>query len=302
MAIRSDLHTEKGLATYVAGMNASQNDKARILDHVQGPAILEVGCGSGAVLELLAEAFPDAEIVGLDMAARLLGVAARVPYAGHAGRAIRLVRGDLFDPTTAGRLGGPRFNSIVFCSVLHELYSFGLLEPGKFGARTSEEGGTAAATRALQAARNMLRPGGVLVLRDGVRPESCPVTLRFKNDEIEERFYRFVDDFHCFEMDFDLDPVTRRVTLDSVGAFEFLSKYFYVQNWDVEVREQFGWADLPGLRALLENLGFTVEHATAYTLPYLQQKWDGDVEITDTNGQPTTLCTTMLARARFTGV
>lgn len=70
--------------------------------------ILEVGCSEGAFTELLAAAYPDAEIIGLDISDRALERARR-RLEGATAR-VRFVHGDLLDHETATQY------DLVFCA------------------------------------------------------------------------------------------------------------------------------------------------------------------------------------------
>ncbi|MFK5088498.1 hypothetical protein ACI4A4_28650, partial [Klebsiella pneumoniae] len=69
------------------------------------------------------------------------------------------------------------------------------------------------------------------------------------------------------------------IMVDSKSLYEFLTKYFYDANWDVEVKEQFGWTDKQSLSNLAASSGYKLTHFETYTLPYLADKWNGDFEI-----------------------
>jgi S-adenosylmethionine-diacylgycerolhomoserine-N-methlytransferase len=80
--------------------------------------ILEVGCGTGANLVRLAQAFPEAEIVGLDLSVDMLNVARRktAPYAPR----VSLAQGAYRAPLNAG----VPFDCIVFS------YCLTMINPG----------------------------------------------------------------------------------------------------------------------------------------------------------------------------
>ncbi|WP_027891358.1 methyltransferase [Calidithermus chliarophilus] len=291
MSTRPDVHSGLGLEAYVQGMARSKGDKARMLPHVRPGRILELGCGSGAVLELLRGFSPASELVGIDLSAKLLGVAARSLQG-----AARLRRRDLFalahDP---GLLGEGPFDTVILCSTLHELATFALEHPERFPGHP--EGPMAeAAARIFGLARALLAEGGVLVVRDGVQPERRPLRLRFRSPELEERFWRFADDFRPFTLEFSVSDGL--YTLPSDHLYEFATKYFYETNWHVEVGEYFGWASGRQLEALLRQAGLEPVHREAYTIPFLAEKWAADLEISDLEGRPYTLPSTQILVAR----
>ncbi len=292
MSVRPDVHSGEGLEAYIAGMARSKGDKARILEHVRPGAILELGCGSGAVLELLHEWTPDSRLVGVDLSAKLLGVASRSLRGGAT-----LYRRDIFEhlyPDPAS-LGEGAFDTVILCSALHELATFALERPDAF-AEPGMSPMAVAAKRVFTLARAILKPGGALIVRDGVQPKVRDVRLRFRNPDVEERFWRFADDFRPFKLEFSVTDGVYALT--SAHLYEFATKYFYETNWDVEVGEYFGWASSAHLRDLMRATGFEPQEAQVYTIPFLAEKWSRDLDLTDAIGQPYLLPSTQIIVGR----
>ena len=115
----------------------------------KGGAVLEIGCGAGNHLLLLANAFPNAHIAGVDIDADSVKVArAKLAKAGMENR-VSVFEGDISLATQAGK-----FDAVVMIEVLHEI---------------------APAIRApiVNASADALAPGGYLVIID----ETYPTTL-----------------------------------------------------------------------------------------------------------------------------
>lgn len=124
---------------YTAGQQKSADDLvARVMVRRRATAVLEVGCGSGRLLERLARALPGAGLAGVDLSPYLLDLAAR----RLRGRA-NLRQAD------AARLpfDDGRFDAVVACHVLGHV-------PPDVAAEASRE------------ARRVLRPRGTLVVVD----------------------------------------------------------------------------------------------------------------------------------------
>lgn len=292
MSVRPDVHSGQGLEAYILGMTKSKGDKARMLEYVRPGAILELGCGSGAVLELLRDFTPDSKLVGADLSAKLLGVAAR-----SLGDGATLYRRDIFEhlyPDPAS-LGEGAFDTLILCSTLHELATFALEHPESF-AEPGLSPMTVAARRVFALSRAILKPGGVLIVRDGVQPKPREVRLRFRLPELEERFWRFCDDFRPFKLEFSV--MGGVYTLSSAHLYEFATKYFYETNWDIEVGEYFGWASTNHLRELMHSTGFEPTDTQVYTIPFLAEKWSQELELTDAIGQPYLLPSTQIVVGR----
>jgi SAM-dependent methyltransferase len=276
------------LDRYFVRMNAARDDKERLLDWIRPGRIVELGPGGGVVLDLLADRFPDSEILGVDASATVVVALERRRAAE--GRRWRIRLGDAFDLPA---LFGPRtIDSVVLCSVLHEIYSY--VEHGDPPRRFDLD-----AVRDLcRAAFATLVPGGRLVIRDGVAPPPGVRRIRLIAADAARLFDRFVAEFEGRRI-----RATRladgRVELSAPDAMEFLYTYTWGEaSFDHEVREQYGVLayDEYGV-ALVEWLGGP-SHARLVELPpdqrsYLQPGYvahlAGRIELTDERDRPVAL-------------
>ena len=293
MSTRSDVHDASGLAEYIKGMARSQGDKAKILEFVYGRRVLELGCGSGAVLELLQQHDQSAALVGIDLSAKLLGTATQ-----RLASTVRLYRHDIFELCNHPQeLPEPAFSSVILCSALHEFATFALEHPERF-----LEAGVppmhVAAKRIFRLASAFLEPGGRLIIRDGVKLEPQNLSVQFKSAELQEVFWRFSDEFRPFKLEFMLQGTT--YTMQANHFYEFATKYFYQTNWNIEVGEIFGWASSQDLENLVRETGFIPETRKVYAIDFLAQKWREAFEITDQDGNPFALPSTQIVTARAT--
>jgi len=289
MSIRADLHSQEGIQTYASGMNASASDKAKILPYIKSGNILEIGCGNGVVLEMISEKFPESSVFGVDMSAQLLGLATQRKYDGNT----HLFCCDARKLSTIAD-APKKFDTIVFCSVLHEIYS-------GFLAHSVEDNPSQDAfidTIAFidHICDEYLVDGGRLVIRDGVKPSDEMIYVEFDNPEQKDTFFRFVDDFSPFKIEFSYSSETEKIKMHSTHLFEFLTKYFYEKNWNIEVTEQFGWADPGSITKMLSSgdAGMLCVETDIYTLDFLRSKWENDFTITTADGQPYMPCSTMI--------
>ena len=249
MSIRPDLHDADGLERYKRGMDASRSDKAAILPLIHGRQILELGCGNGAVLSLIAGAYPEAKITGLDFASGLLHAAAQRDY-GTAD--VRLIRADAHSEAYELK-GGQLYDSVVLCSFLHEIFSGALqggAAKGDFGDPFSA--GNKAVKQLLGELRYVMEDSADLVIRDGIEPEPCELAVRFKSPSAEIAFHRFAEDYKGFPVSYEirkdaggskaLCPVRQTVYhMPSSTFYEFATKYIYADspNWHIEMTEVF---------------------------------------------------------------
>jgi len=256
---RTEIHDRgyQGFQVYAQGMSGSMKEKAKILPYVREGNIVELGSGNGVVLELLAARFPGSNIVGVDISDTMLKMASERKYKSK----VKFVKGDI----TEIEFKENSLDTIVFCSILHEVYSYNGYDRNILN-------------ETLMKAYKALRPGGRLIIRDGVKPKNDLVYLAFKNKETEEKFYRFAKDFGPYEIPFSQEKSTVRLRRED--AMEFLSKYIYDVNWNIEVKEQFGIYTSDEYKKQLQRLGFNIIHAESYLIEWLKKThYEKDVEI-----------------------
>jgi SAM-dependent methyltransferase len=212
-------------ANYLSTMNAARSDKERMLDLVRPGRIVEIGPGGGVVLDLLAHRFADSEIIGVDASREV--VDALVQRA----RGWRIVHGAA--EQLAAIVPGP-IASVVFCSILHEVYSY-----------TEPRFSLASVERVIRAAFAALAPGGRIVIRDGVKPPPGRRRITLLTADARETFDLYVAQFEGRPIVFTElapdDAGARRVELSTADAMEFLYTYVWgPASFPYEVRELYG--------------------------------------------------------------
>ena len=274
MSIRNNLHTDHGLETYAQGMCNSAGDKARINQHLVPGTILELGCGNGAYLQTLPENRLG-QTTAVDMNANLL-LKAQANLRDRAKlvtfKRVNMLRDDFLD-----QLQDESFDNVVLCSVLHELYSEARTQAlaERKDEMQAERDARKVITQLLENIWDLLNVGGRLIIRDGCKAPNEDVTIRFKNAEVRQAFARFVDDHPWFITYTELDL---GVTLNLQDAYEFLNKYFYTENWDVEVLERFGWCNYNDIIEMLGDKPLQAIEVDSYLIPWLGSKWEQDFE------------------------
>ena len=127
--------------------------------------LLDLGCGPGSLALALLEAFPNAEVYGIDFNPHVLLLAqARL---AHFGKRVHLIRADLRQPSWTGPLPAS-MDAIVSATALH------WLEPGLLAALYGQLAG-------------LLRPGGILVNADHVGSEHHALQQAWERDRDQER-------------------------------------------------------------------------------------------------------------------
>lgn len=215
-------------ARYLETMNAARSDKERMLDFATPGTIVEIGPGGGVVLDLLEQRFPDSDIVGLDSSHAVVEELER--RRELEGRRWRVVEGDAYE--LPQHFGAGSVDTVIFCSVLHEIYSYVAWDGRKFNFD--------AVASMLRAAWRCLRPGGRIVIRDGVKPADGVRQIRFLDPDGPDFLRRFQAEFEGRDVAVTwLDTTTARLL--ACDAMEFLYCYTWgPSSFPYEVRELYG--------------------------------------------------------------
>jgi SAM-dependent methyltransferase len=278
-------------AAYLATMNAARSDKERMIDFVRPGRIVEVGPGGGVVLDLLEARFPASEIIGLDASAEV--VAALGGRRAREQRRWRVVHGDAF--ALAELVGAGTVDTVVLCSVLHEIYSY---------VERAGDDGVPRRFR-LEPVRDLVRqawdalvPGGRLVIRDGVAPPPGVRRLRLIAPDMRDLLLLFAAEFEGRRVVWR-DLPDGRVEMDGWDAMEFLYTYTWgPESFPYEVREQYGVLPYESYVAHLVDWlgGPTAAHALplppamrSYLQPGYRDGLAGKVEVTDGDDRPVAL-------------
>lgn len=246
----------RGYEVYAAGMEASAYDKTKILRWCRPGVIAELGCGTGTVLELIRRRFPTSQIMGVDLSPEMVE-RCRKRFPGMEIRKHDISR-RLFDEGTV--------DSIVLCSIMHEVFTYGDYDLG-------------AVRRTLRLCAEALKPGGRVIIRDGLKPAREDfVFMTFHNAAAYGKFVRFAAEFGRSGIGYQ--AFEGRIRLRRGDAMEFLTKYFYDKNWKYEVKEQFGVFTLKGWAQEFERVGLKVVHKESYLLDWLRTRhWEKDVRL-----------------------
>lgn len=215
--------------------------------------IVEFGCGSGFVLEMLSERYSNSVIVGVDRRFERLK---NVTEKGLKNTALLSgdVSGCLFLDET--------FDTGLFIAVLHEIFS-----------RLGVEG----LVRTFEIAHAVLKKNGILLIQDFLKPEPEPVELIFRSEAIERRFYRFAREFRPRKVWYE--AIDGGVRTDVADVVEFVSKCHAVEekHWQEEMNETHFFFTESEYLEILRRVGFTVRDAKK-----VQRIEDWRAEIGDT--------------------
>lgn len=144
-----------------------------------GARLAEIGCGTGVSTRALAKAFPQARVDGIDIDSASIDAARALTKADPE------VKGNLeFHATTAESFGHEgEYDYVSLFECLHDM---------------------AYPTRALKAARKMLKPEGVLLVSDEKVPSSLASMLELgTEDNMMGKFFYGFSVLHCLPVAID---------------------------------------------------------------------------------------------------
>ena len=216
-------------AQYLSTMNAAKSDKERMLRWLTSGKIVEVGPGGGVVLELLEKNFPDADIIGIDISEQVIAALEQKKRTQNA--RWRIIKGDAFE--LPGLFEENSLDGVVFCSILHEIYSYIETPDGtRFHLESVRD--------MLRSAFAVLKPGGRILIRDGIMPKHELRLLQFCCEDARNFFDAFCREFKGRTIGYEyIDDNTIRI--DSADAMEFMYTYTWgPESFPYEVREQYG--------------------------------------------------------------
>jgi hypothetical protein len=211
----------------------------------------------------LSTLFPQSEIIGMDLSHELLRTAEGQHYPHHN---VSVVKGNIIHQ----RFPKGSLSTVIYSSVMHEVFSYNGYDRDQV-------------RLALRNTRTELEDKGRIIIRDGIMPAEAVVWMKM-DAESEARFRKFAVQFKGKS---DKPGVTfaerehdgqKWFVLSLHDANEFLSKKDYLQNWDIEVNEEFGVFQLESWRRELEAAGYRVVEALSYLNPWiLANRYQGHV-------------------------
>lgn len=261
--------------TYFARMRSSLGDKEGILPYVKPGNVLDVGAGGGELSEALRLA--GNEVWALDGSDEAYArISENFPEV-HAVRAFSHEVLNIFPKNS--------FDTIVCSSILHEIYSYGDPTNGPYSVN--------AVLDALESFYQLLKPGGVLIIRDGVMPTEWnkQVIVHLKTDDAV-KFYEMYREEAPF---YSETSGMRRVHLANVekgfyrGTLASAMEFLYTLTWGWnsaprETQELYGVFTEDSYGGYLADLGFNVEHSEQYLQPGYPQHLNGVADILDILG------------------
>ena len=105
---------------YLTTMNSSIDYKKIILDYIVGENIIDIGPGGGALMDLIEERYPKKHILGVDISQNVLENLKKKKQLEN--RKWNVLYGDALNLKEYVKKDS--YDTVIFCSVLHELFSY----------------------------------------------------------------------------------------------------------------------------------------------------------------------------------
>lgn len=229
---------------YLATMNQSIDYKKVILDYISGTSIIDIGPGGGALMDVIEERYPEKKVLGVDIAQNVLDSLKRKKQLEN--RKWDVLYGDALNLDQYIEKGS--VDTVIFCSILHELFSYIEYNGRKFNHETL--------AAAFKSVFGVLPTGGRIIIRDGImtEPECEKRIIKFLSEEGMQFLERYVKDFKGREIEYTV--VGQNEALMPVNdAMEFLYTYTWGEKSYVhEVNEQFGYFTPSGYKEFITSV------------------------------------------------
>lgn len=221
---------------------------------VKSQNVLDVGCADGVVTSSLAKIFPQAKVLGIDLNEGFVSIAKE--------RWQDLLNLEFERVYLRDLLARPmRYDVVVFCSVLHEFFTYGE--------------GISSVVKALADAHELLRPGGRVIIRDMILFEYFQ-SSNLNTQSIIDKIYTHASVQHL--QDFE-DQFGKLSSINSVN--HYLLKYLYVENWEREGRENYVPVTFEQYEEIFKLLGMRLGYLQSYLIPYLKDRWQQDFDLSE---------------------
>ncbi|GAS81281.1 class I SAM-dependent methyltransferase [Paenibacillus amylolyticus] len=216
--------------TYLSDMNSSGDYKKVLLDYIVGKRVLDIGPGGGILLDLIEQEKPEVEPIGIDISANVIEALERKKQ--REGHRWQVMKGDALQLEQYVEPG--TVDTVIFSSILHELYSYIELDGRRFNSDT--------VVAALRSSFRVLSPGGRILIRDGImsEPEAQKRRISFLEADGMRWLERYAEDFQGRAIEYERVS-DNEVVLPINDAMEFLYTYTWGEEAYVhEIQEQFG--------------------------------------------------------------
>jgi len=236
--------------------------------------IVDAGCGTGALVKILAKEFPESDILGIEATRKFYEYCKMQDYGDSF---VFFYRKNITDQNFKENT----INTFIYSSILHEIYSYI---------------GEKALKKLLKNTHHQLAPHGRIIIRDVVGPENGGEIVLLKLNDSDGKTHGDIKDLSTYAkfIRFSKEFIPRRINfkekiiegdrfieLRLSDAYEYISKMNYIENWKSEMHEEFGFWSFNKWKKELRNAGFSiVEGSNEFKSDYIIEKmYKGKAEI-----------------------
>ena len=243
---------------YMASMDKVITEKVAsaslFFDPSPGNTIVDIGMASGASSSILANLFPHTHVIGIDINPTMVELAQN-----NYSRKNLKFRAD--DGETLQSFKENSVNGFFNCSSIHHITSFNQYDPNR-------------AFNTIKREAELLKSGGVIVIRDFVKPPQIEVVLEVSsvsgtsepsNANLLIQFSKTARSLAPKEeQGFPIKEVesttkdTRCFKLFYSDAVEFIRRKDYYENWNVELQEEYGYFTQKEFEEIFTSLGLRI--------------------------------------------
>ena len=262
---------------YLDTMNAADHStKKEILKYVKGKTIIDVGSGGGVMLNELEKEYPDRKIIGTDISRNVVDHLYHIKEKEHHHWDV-MVHNFVYK-----NLKNLLPDTIIFSSILHEIYSYTKWNREKFQLDSIKS--------ALKNAADSFVNGGRIIIRDGVKTDSDKkVKLIFREEEGLDFLNNFLYDFKGLP-DIPKTAICSKEDKSAIMDINVAREFLYTYTWGKEsyaheVQEQFGYFTLSEICDFAEKeLGMKIVLKKEFLEPGYKEHLSPKVKIQDLDG------------------
>jgi len=270
---------------YFQRMADSLGDKTRIFQHLppvtdptNPPHVLDVGAGGGEFADALTQL--GYKVSALDANEDAVN---RLQFRYRKLEVLHALANHAQD------FGANKYDAVICSSILHEVFSY--------GDDVHKAGHLSSLRRALQSFHAALKPGGVLIIRDGVLPDNwnhpARVQIVDKTDIPAVHEYLKLCPFAngtAYDKQGHMVWLTETTNHWFAGNARSVMEFAYTFTWGIdsyprETQELYGVLTLNGYKNMLTEQHYQVEQAYSYLQPGYPAHLEGKL-VLEVDGQP----------------
>lgn len=254
--------------SYNQGMLQTLTDKIFFLEHVNADIFIDFGCANGVLLSYIREILPTATLIGYDISEDMIKEAHKRCNFDTSKKSITFTNcwDDVISIINQKKTHNKAIKSCLICSsVIHEVYSYS----------TDTE---------IQLFWDRFWCSGFdyIAIRDMYRTPVQDLHQK-SHDIIINEFLENIDKSKYFNKFKEFLEVERLTMFRNINDLKhFLLKYFYDENWNREVHENY----LPqtifsdsDFQDLLKLYRYHIVYKHIYCLPFLKKKFNNDFNL-----------------------